>query len=49
MEDSVTRERLLQVCTEINFNLAQLVEYLQAKDAAASVASEPTSNPLWKK
>ena len=49
MEDSVTLERLLEVCTEINSNLVQLVEYLQAKDAAASAASEPTSNPLWEK
>ena len=53
MEDSVTLERLLQVCTEINFNLARLVEYLQAKDAdieAARVvvreASEPCASPF---
>ena len=38
MEDSVTLERLLQVCTEINFNLVRLVEYLQAKDAALEAA-----------
>lgn len=32
MEDSVTLERLLAVCSEINFNLARLVEYFQHKD-----------------
>lgn len=49
MEDSVTLERLLAVCTEINFNLVRLVGYLQEKDVAMTKASEPTSPPLWKK